>query len=80
MESIEQNGLDRMNRQYVHLSGDIETGGKVGKRRGRPVILVIDAEKMHQDGHLFYLSQNGVWLTQSVPRKYIAYWDESADQ
>jgi putative RNA 2'-phosphotransferase len=80
MESIEQNGLDRMNRQYVHLSGDIETAGKVGQRRGRPVILVIDAEKMHQDGHLFYLSQNGVWLTRSVPGKYITLCDESADQ
>lgn len=80
MESIKQVGLDRMNRQYVHLSADIETAGKVGRRRGKPVILIVDAKKMHQDGYLFYLSQNGVWLTRSVSAKYITHWDESADK
>jgi len=26
---------------------------------------------MHDEGHIFYLSDNGVWLTERVPPVYI---------
>jgi RNA:NAD 2'-phosphotransferase (TPT1/KptA family) len=35
------------------------------------VILQLDAGKMHRDGHRFLLSANGVWLTDSVPPRYL---------
>ena len=55
----------------VHLSADKNTALKVGGRRGKPVILLIDAGKMYTDGHKFYLSENGVWLTDCVPAEYL---------
>jgi putative RNA 2'-phosphotransferase len=53
----------------------------VGARRGRPVILVVDAVAMHRDGHAFYRSANGVWLTDAVPPAYLKRLkDESSSQ
>ena len=72
LSSIMQEGLKPMSRQYVHLSPDIETAEKVGRRRGKPVILQIDTKRMHADGFLFYRAENGVWLTGSVPVRYIS--------
>lgn len=71
LESIFQTGLDKRQRHHVHLSSEIATATNVGKRRGKPVILKINTLKMHADGFLFYLSKNGVWLTEKVPLKYI---------
>ncbi len=65
--SILELGLLPGKRHHVHLSGDVATARKVGERRGMPVILTVDARRMHRDGHKFYLSANGVWLTDSVP-------------
>ncbi|TDW99749.1 RNA 2'-phosphotransferase [Dinghuibacter silviterrae] len=69
---IEESGLQKMNRHHVHLSKDRETALAVGTRHGKPVVLVVDAQRMHQDGHVFFLSDNGVWLTERVPVAYIA--------
>lgn len=71
LESIRQEGLTKGNRHHVHLSPDVETATKVGQRRGRPVVLVIEADRMFRDGHTFYQSENGVWLTDAVPPEYI---------
>ena len=71
ISSIYKQGLHKMNRHHVHLSSDNKTAEKVGARRGKPVILIIDAEEMHRDGFEFFLSENGVWLTDHVPSKYI---------
>ena len=68
---IEQEGLQKMNRQHVHLSSTRETALSVGGRRGKPVVLKVSALKMYQSGRKFYLSANGVWLTDSVPPEYI---------
>ena len=35
------------------------------------MVLRVLAGKMHRDGHLFYLSANGVWLTDRVPPEYL---------
>lgn len=71
LDSIMQEGLKPMSRLYVHLSSDMETAMKVGKRHGEPVVLIINSEEMYKDGIEFYLSENGVWLTKSVDKKYI---------
>jgi putative RNA 2'-phosphotransferase len=36
-------------------------------QRGEPMVLKVDSGRMHRDGHTFFLSANGVWLTESVP-------------
>jgi len=73
MESIRENGLVKRNRQHVHLSKDKETATKVGSRRGVPIILVINSKLMHEAGYKFYLSKNGVWLTDQVPAEFIDF-------
>ncbi|GLW07851.1 putative RNA 2'-phosphotransferase [Microtetraspora sp. NBRC 13810] len=64
-------GLRPMNRHHVHLSPDRETATRVGARRGRAVVLVVDAAGMHAAGHEFHVSANGVWLTGHVPPGFI---------
>ena len=44
LESILKNGLIKKERNYVHLSKDIETASIVGKRHGDLVILEVDSE------------------------------------
>ena len=73
IDNIKNDGLLKMNRQHVHLSKDKETAIKVGSRRGVPVILIVRSLKMNEDGFDFYLSENGVWLTDHVPAKYIEF-------
>lgn len=71
LAAIRTGGLQRMERHHVHLSPDVETARVVGMRRGRPVVLRVAAGRMHRDGHVFFLSANGVWLTEHVPPVYI---------
>lgn len=71
IDSILQKGLEKRQRHHVHLSADEETAFIVGKRYGKPVILKVLAGKMHQKGFKFYLSDNGVWLTDAVPVEFI---------
>lgn len=75
IESIREQGLRKRSRNHVHLSADIETAKKVGARRGKPVILTICTEAMQESGHSFYVSANGVWLTDAVPAQFIEFPD-----
>ncbi|MEM6723827.1 MAG: RNA 2'-phosphotransferase [Bacteroidota bacterium] len=72
LKSIYESGLEKRNRQHVHLSANKATALDVGQRHGKPVILEIQALKMHQVGFVFYRSENGVWLTDHVPVHYLA--------
>ncbi|SDD74760.1 RNA 2'-phosphotransferase [Glycomyces harbinensis] len=67
VEAIREEGIKAMDRHDVHLSPDRETAVRVGSRRGKPVVLVVDAYRMSQAGHEFRRSENGVWLTGHVP-------------
>jgi putative RNA 2'-phosphotransferase len=71
LDSIRQGGLIPGSRQHVHLSGDEATATTVGARHGRPAVLRVDAARMHAEGHRFYLSANGVWLTATIPPGYL---------
>lgn len=78
MECIKTEGIKPMSRNHVHLSADTETAENVGGRgkRGEPVILRIRAQDMMSElGTKFYISQNSVWLTESViPFEYTEVW------
>jgi putative RNA 2'-phosphotransferase len=73
LASIKQQGLIKGRRHHVHLSSDVETATKVGQRHGRPVVLRVEAGLMHRDGFVFYLSANGVWLTEHAPVQYLVF-------
>ena len=73
IEGIRDTGIERRKRHHVHLSPDQESATVVGRRRGRPVLLPVHAGAMYQAGHVFYLSANGVWLTDHVPAEYVDF-------
>ena len=72
LPQILQDGLKPMRRQYVHLSIDVETATRVGKRRDpEPVILKIDTEAAQKAGIQFYIGNDKVWLCNRVPKECI---------
>jgi putative RNA 2'-phosphotransferase len=71
LKSILSEGLVSKSRHHVHLSPDIETATVVGDRRGLPVLLEVAARELATTGVIFYLSSNGVWLTEQVPSRYL---------
>ena len=71
LASIRGRGLLKRSRNHVHLSADFGTATKVGSRRGTPVVLTVASGRMHQSGHQFFVSDNGVWLTDSVPAIFL---------
>ncbi len=71
--AIRTEGLKRRERQHVHLSPDEQTAIRVGQRHGKSVVLRIAAARMRDRGHAFFLSTNGVWLTDCVPAEFIAF-------
>jgi putative RNA 2'-phosphotransferase len=73
LDSIREQGLLHGNRQHVHLSLEQATAVNVGQRHGKPVILEVAAKRMHEEGHIFFLSENGVWLTEHVPTLFIRF-------
>jgi putative RNA 2'-phosphotransferase len=69
--SIQSDGLRKMARHHVHLSTDLETAQAVGSRRGKAVIFGVDTAAMVARGYEFFVSDNGVWLTDEVPPEFL---------
>lgn len=73
LESILKEGLKPGKRQYVHLSADVQTANSVGQRYGKPIVLTIEALRMHRQGLKFFQAENGVWLTTQVPSSFVVH-------
>lgn len=73
IDSIRAEGLHSGSRRHVHLSLDAATATKVGSRHGKPVILVVHSGEMFAAGFTFFVSANGVWLTERVPVAFIDF-------
>lgn len=74
--AIQREGLRKLRRHHVHLSPDVATAVMVGRRHGRPVVFAVDATRMRRDGFTFFRSENGVWLVDAVPPRYLRIVDE----
>jgi len=71
-EKIRLEGLKKIDRTHVHLSPDTVTAEKTAvRRRGPWALLSISAGKMAADGASFFMSENGVWLTDAVAPEYL---------
>lgn len=73
LPSIRDQGLIAGQRHHVHLSANLDTAIQVASRRGNPVILEVDSQKMAEEDLQFYVSENGVWLTDHVPIRFISF-------
>lgn len=73
IESIRKEGLRPMRRQHVHLSKDRQTAENVGGRHGKAVVLTVRSGEMSRQKHKFFLSENGVWLTEEVPAVFLDF-------
>jgi putative RNA 2'-phosphotransferase len=73
LDSIRDQGLLKMQRHHVHLSAETKVTLEVGARHGKPVLLIILAGEMHDAGHVFYRSTNGVWLVDHVPPQCLLF-------
>lgn len=78
VDSILEKGLISGERHHVHLSADLVTAQKVGQRHGKVIIFILDTKQMHQDGFQFYSAENGVWLTEQVPIKYLKLFESES--
>lgn len=71
---IYEEGLKKMTRHHVHLSNNIDTAYNVGNRQVNKKsdiwIITINVKKMWEDGYDFFISENGVYLTDHVPNIY----------
>lgn len=68
---IFEHGLKRMRRTHVHLSKSSADAIEVGARRGKPVLIQVDAIGAYLNGVKFYLADNGVWLSDDIPPEYL---------
>jgi len=71
VNSILKTGLNKGSRHHVHLSKDLSTATSVGSRHGKPVLFEVQSKQMYAEGFSFFISENGVWLTDEVPPKYL---------
>jgi len=70
LAGISEKGILSANRRYVHLSAGKENALLVGERHGAVALLEVDARRLHAEGHPFYLSETGIWLTENIPVGY----------
>lgn len=71
LKAILADGLRSQGRRHVHLSADVATAQAVGQRHGLPVVLVVAARRLHGQGAAFFRADNGVWLTERVPPRFL---------
>ena len=69
--TILRDGLRPMKRQYVHMTPDAALAELVGARRGKPVLISVDAHAAHLAGVVFYRANDSFWLADAIPASYL---------
>jgi putative RNA 2'-phosphotransferase len=68
---ILKTGLQKMSRHHVHLTTNLSVAHEVGGRRGKSIIIGVNAVLMESNGYDFYCTENDVWLVENVPPEYL---------
>lgn len=81
LASIKAKGLSRMNRNHIHCASS--TNALSGMRSNCDLIVEIDSVAAMGDGIVFYISKNGVILTEGIdgvlPPKYLFFLSTSPE-
>lgn len=73
LDAILSEGLKPMQRQFVHLSADIQTALLTGRRHdASPVLLRVDAAAAARDGFPFYQGAEKIILADFIPAYYLS--------
>ena len=74
-EKIQESGyISKMKRHAVHMQSKKDKAWQSAKRwKKEPLVLQIDAKKMYEDGYVFGVSENEVWVVDKVPVEYIIH-------
>lgn len=80
LDAILEDGLKPQSRQQVHLSTDAQSAIKVGQRHGKPIVLLIAAQKMAAKGFPFYRADNGIWLSDHIPPEFIQVFSSTSTE
>lgn len=81
LDAIWAKGLLPMKRQYVHMSTDVQTALRVGRRRdAQPAVLQIDARRAASEGISFFWGNDKVWLAETVPAVYLSELKQISDK
>ncbi len=75
LPGILRDGLVKGARHHVHLTTSRDIARAVGQRYGKFTLLSVAAARMQVQGHVFYCTDNGVWLTDAVPAEYLLVID-----
>lgn len=70
-DSIMQKGLLKQSRHAVHMTASVNMVSDRSQKYKNPLVLIINALEMHKEGYKFYCTKNNVWLTDTVPPKYL---------
>lgn len=74
VHAIRKEGLTAQNRQYVHLTTNINNATNVATRRtDRPVMLKIRAKEAHDAGLVFHHAEREHYLSRNIPPEYIDF-------
>ena len=80
LPSIRKLGLLPMQRQFVHLSTDIQTAHQVGSRHdSHPIILTIDTRAAQTAGIQFYVGNDQIWLADEIPAQFLHGWPKKSE-
>lgn len=71
IDLILRDGLRPMKRQYVHLTPDVELASRVGARRGKPMLIEVDAAVANAAGTVFYRANESFWLVDELPAAFL---------
>lgn len=72
-EKIQKSGhIDKMSRHAVHMYSDKTAAtNRANRHKAKPVVLEIAAGEMIKDGYEFSVTDNDVWLIESIPLQYV---------
>jgi len=72
LPSIRTHGLKPMQRQYVHLSTQIDQARQVGRRHAPdPVVLTVRGQEAWEAGVKFYQPEERIYLSTAIPPAFI---------
>lgn len=76
VQSVIENGIEKVNSKYVNLYSDLEMILSLGNKEGETSIFLVDTFSMIKEGFKFNLSHNNVWLIDYVPSQYLTLLDK----